>query len=65
LQHGIETAINYPVSLPFLRAYKNFRHTKEEFPIAFENQRTILSLPNHPMILKKEMEYLVKIINKY
>jgi dTDP-4-amino-4,6-dideoxygalactose transaminase len=65
LEHGIETAINYPVSLPFLRAYKNFRHTKEEFPIAFENQRTILSLPNHPMILKKEMEYLVKIINKY
>jgi dTDP-4-amino-4,6-dideoxygalactose transaminase len=45
---GISTVINYPVALPFLPAYARFNHRHEEFPNAFENQKTILSLPLYP-----------------
>jgi dTDP-4-amino-4,6-dideoxygalactose transaminase len=45
---GISTSINYPVALPFLPAYARFAHRTEEFPNAFKNQQTILSLPLYP-----------------
>jgi len=45
---GISTVINYPVALPFLPAYKRLAHRPEEFPNAFNNQQTILSLPLYP-----------------
>ena len=63
--HGIETRINYPVSLPFLKAYRHYRHTIKDFPNAYENQQTIISLPNQPTLNKKEIDYVTKIINKY
>ena len=63
--YGIETKVNYPVSLPFLKAYKHFKKKIKNFPNAYENQRTILSLPNYPTLKKKELEYIVKIINSY
>jgi dTDP-4-amino-4,6-dideoxygalactose transaminase len=45
---GIQTAINYPVALPFLPAYARFKHTAAEFPNAHHNQSRILSLPIFP-----------------
>src|SRR5450631_4147674 len=43
--HGVQTAINYPVALPFLAAYSRFGHRPEQFPNAFGDQSRILSLP--------------------
>jgi dTDP-4-amino-4,6-dideoxygalactose transaminase len=45
---GIPTVINYPVALPFLPAYSRFAHRPEEFPNAYKNQQTVLSLPLYP-----------------
>lgn len=42
---GIESAVNYPVALPFLPAYERFAHAPAEFPNAFAAQSRILSLP--------------------
>lgn len=42
---GIQTAIHYPVALPFLPAYKRLGHHPEDFPVAFRQQSRILSLP--------------------
>ena len=42
---GIETKIHYPIALPFLDAYKYLDHTHDDFPVAFEQQDKILSLP--------------------
>jgi dTDP-4-amino-4,6-dideoxygalactose transaminase len=44
-ERGIETGIHYPSALPFLGAYRARGHRPEEFPHAFRNQSTILSLP--------------------
>ncbi|OSI80484.1 erythromycin biosynthesis sensory transduction protein eryC1 [Bradyrhizobium canariense] len=42
---GIETAINYPTMLPLLPAYQRLGFRPEEFPNAFNDQQSILSLP--------------------
>src|SRR5246127_4013826 len=43
--HGVQTAINYPTALPFLAAYSRFGHVPEQFPNAYRDQGSILSLP--------------------
>jgi dTDP-4-amino-4,6-dideoxygalactose transaminase len=44
-KRGIQTAINYPVALPFLPAYRRLGHRPEDFPVAHRHQSRILSLP--------------------
>jgi dTDP-4-amino-4,6-dideoxygalactose transaminase len=41
----VQTAINYPVALPYLEAYRRFGHQPEQFPNAKRRQGGILSLP--------------------
>jgi dTDP-4-amino-4,6-dideoxygalactose transaminase len=45
---GIQTAINYPVALPFLPCYERFGHTPTDFPNSFSLQSNCLSLPIYP-----------------
>ena len=46
--HGIQTAINYPVALPFVPAYARLGHAPADFPVSFANQSRIVSLPMYP-----------------
>lgn len=61
---GIETAIHYPVALPFLDAYKKNKHSKEEFPVAVEFTGKILSLPLYPELTKEMAAKVVEEIKK-
>ena len=61
---GIDTVINYPIALPFLPAYNRFGHNVKDFPIAFNHQERILSLPIFPEISQEEIEYVVDSIKK-
>ena len=61
---GISTVINYPVALPFLPAYARFNHRHEEFPNAFENQKTILSLPLYPEMPQEFRQRVVDSVRK-
>lgn len=45
---GVQTALNYPVALPFLPAYARFGHSPADFPVAHRHQSRILSLPIFP-----------------
>jgi dTDP-4-amino-4,6-dideoxygalactose transaminase len=45
---GIQTAVNYPVALPFLPAYRRLAYTPASFPVAYRHQSRILSLPIFP-----------------
>jgi len=45
---GIQTAINYPVALPFVPAYARLGHAPSDFPNAYRQQSRILSLPIFP-----------------
>jgi dTDP-4-amino-4,6-dideoxygalactose transaminase len=64
-ENGVQTVINYPVALPFLKAYERFGHTSKDFPNAYYNQSRILSLPLFPEIENEQIDYVCELISKY
>jgi dTDP-4-amino-4,6-dideoxygalactose transaminase len=56
--NGIETAIHYPVPLPFMEAYKYLNHTATDFPVSQKYQYEILSLPMYAELSKEMMDHV-------
>lgn len=66
LHHNlVQTVINYPVALPFLPAYKRLGHAPQDFPNAFRNQSTILSLPLYPEMTEMQIARVVDLIRSF
>jgi dTDP-4-amino-4,6-dideoxygalactose transaminase len=63
--NGVQTAINYPVALPFLAAYARLGHRPEEFPNAFRQQGRILSLPMFAEISREQQHKVVQLIREF
>lgn len=59
---GIDTVLNYPRALPFLPAYKYLGHTPEDFPVSYDHQARILSLPIYPEMTDEMIQYVVNTI---
>jgi dTDP-4-amino-4,6-dideoxygalactose transaminase len=57
-KQGIETAIHYPVALPFLKAYEYLNYKPQDFPVAYELQSKILSLPMYPEMTEDQIRYI-------
>lgn len=62
--YGVQTVINYPVALPYLPAYKRFKHDVSEFPNAYRNMSSILSLPIYPELTDKNIIYICEKIKE-
>ena len=62
---GIQSVINYPVALPFLKAYERFSKKPEHFPCAYNNQSQILSIPLFPDLSTEQISYVSDAINKF
>lgn len=58
-RRGIETVINYPTALPLLPCYRYLEHRPEQFPNAYADQNTILSLPLFAEISHEQQEEVV------
>jgi dTDP-4-amino-4,6-dideoxygalactose transaminase len=63
--HGVQTAINYPIALPFLEAYRRLGHHPEQFPNAHRDQGRILSLPMFAEITRAQQEEVIDVIRKF
>ncbi|MDB5875972.1 MAG: erythromycin biosynthesis sensory transduction protein eryC1, partial [Ramlibacter sp.] len=63
--NGVQTAINYPVALPFLEAYRRFAHRAEQFPNAHRHQGRILSLPMFAEITAEQQREVVELIRVF
>ena len=63
--HGIQTAINYPIALPFVPAYKRIGAMPKDFPNAFGNQSRILSLPVFPEMTAWQIDAVVDAVLEY
>lgn len=63
--NGVQTAINYPVALPFLEAYRRFEHRAEQFPNAHRHQSRILSLPMFAEITAQQQQVVVDLISAF
>src|SRR3954449_11413928 len=63
--NGVQTAINYPVALPFLAAYARLGHRPEDFPNASRDQGRILSLPMFAEISREQQHKVVELIRQF
>jgi dTDP-4-amino-4,6-dideoxygalactose transaminase len=63
--NGVQTAINYPVALPYLEAYRRFGHGPEQFPNAHRHQGRILSLPMFAEITAQQQKTVVDLIRAF
>jgi dTDP-4-amino-4,6-dideoxygalactose transaminase len=63
--NGVQTAINYPTALPFLKAYSRFKHYPEQFPNAFRQQSTILSLPMFAEITPEQLNEVIDLVHDF
>lgn len=64
-ERGVQTSINYPISLPFLPSYSYLSSKENDFPNAFSNQSKILSIPLYPEITKGEMNIVINVIKEF
>ena len=63
--HGVQTAINNPVALPFLPAYQRFSHRPEQFPHAHRDQSKILSLPMFAEITPEQQQTVIDLVRGF
>lgn len=64
-KNGIDTQLNYPLALPFLKAYSYLKHSKYDFPNAYYNQSRVLSLPIYPELTEEEILFICKTIKNF
>lgn len=62
---GVDTAIHYPVALPFLTCYNQRGFQPGNFPVAYSYQSQILSLPMYAEITDEQIHYVAGIINAH
>ena len=62
---GVQTAINYPVALPFLPAYGRFGCRSEQFPNAYRDQSKILSIPMYAEITPEQQRMVIELIRAF
>ncbi len=62
---GIPTVINYPKALPFYPAYTYLGHKPADFPVAFQHQGEILSIPLFPEIGEGPLGEVAKAIRLF
>jgi dTDP-4-amino-4,6-dideoxygalactose transaminase len=63
--NGVQTAINYPVALPFLPAYRRLDHRPEQFPNAYRAQSKILSLPMFAEITPEQQRVVIDLVRAF
>ena len=59
-EHGIPTAVHYPMPLHLQEAFEYLDYHKGDFPIAEEVSGEIMSLPMSPYVSDDEIEYIKK-----
>lgn len=64
-ENDIGSSIHYPTALPFLECYKHMNHNSKDFPISFEYQNKILSIPMFPELETKEIEKVIRVLNAF
>ncbi|MGL2994062.1 DegT/DnrJ/EryC1/StrS family aminotransferase [Flavobacterium sp. TSSA_36] len=62
-QHGIETAIHYPIPPHKQKALENMNALS--FPITEKMHEEILSIPLHPALEDEEVSAIIKALNEY
>jgi dTDP-4-amino-4,6-dideoxygalactose transaminase len=63
--NGVDSAVNYPVALPFVPAYDRFSSGPSDFPNAHANQGRILSLPLYPEMSEEQVAAVIAAVRSF
>lgn len=61
----IETNIHYPTPVHLLPAFSHLQYKENDFPVAETLSKRILSLPFHPYLTKKQVDYIVRALKSF
>lgn len=59
-ENGVQTAIHYPKALPFLSCYESRGFKNTDFPVSFQFQQEILSLPMYAELTAEQIGYVTQ-----
>ena len=64
-ENDIATGIHYPIGLPFLKAYAYLNHKSDDFPVTYQNQTRLLSLPIYPEMTDSQVSYVIAHVKNF
>ncbi len=64
LEKGISTGVYYPIPLHLQPMFKDLNYRKGALPVAEKLARQTLSLPMHPFLTIKEIDYVIDQVNR-
>lgn len=64
-QHGIATAVYYPLPLHLQEAYRCLGYKRGDFPHAEHAAQEVLSLPVHPELSMEQIEYVTAMVRRF
>lgn len=65
LQAGIEAKIHYPIPLPYQTCAKTLGYKRGDFPKTERDASLIITLPSHPYLTKRELEYMIEVVSRF
>jgi len=65
LEHGIETAVHYPIPIHLQPAAKDLGYSLGDFPICEEQSKRILSLPIHQYLTNDDVDLVAETVNRF
>jgi dTDP-4-amino-4,6-dideoxygalactose transaminase len=64
-EHGIATAVYYPLPLHLQEAYRCFGYRRGDFPHAERAAEEVLSLPVHPELREEQLDYVAAMVRRF
>lgn len=64
-EHGIATAVYYPLPLHLQEAYRSLGYQRGDFPHAERAAEEVLSLPVHPELSQQQIEYVAAMVRRF
>jgi dTDP-4-amino-4,6-dideoxygalactose transaminase len=60
-EHGISTAVHYPVPLHLQAALRHLGYVPGDFPVTERLSREVVSLPMHPFVERSHVQYIADV----
>jgi len=64
-EHGIATAVYYPLPLHLQEAYRHLGYKRGDFPHAERAAEEVLSLPVHPELSVEQIDYVAAMVRQF
>lgn len=64
-EKNISSGVHYPIGLPFLKAYSYLNDRPEDFPVTYQYQDQILSLPVFPELTNDQIKQVADAIREF